>query len=426
MNRTGDDPAGRGVLPSRSRRSIPVLFAVSVWIAVEGLCFVGLYALRRFAGIAYVPTATTLTLEARTNLDAFLARGAGASMDMDPALGWVPIRDTAEINSAGMRDDREYAPTPPPGVLRIAAFGDSFTYGSDVALGENWAKQITALSPSIEVLNYGVGAYGLDQAYLRYLAVGGDYHPDIVLIGYMSENLARNVNVYRGFYSRSYGDSIFTKPRFKLENGALVLVPNPLSTMDAYRSLRANETEVLREVGRHDFHYFGLYGDGALDFLPSVRLGKIAAAETRKRLQTPIYTGDGRYDERSEAYQVTLRLLDRFYAAVLARQALPIIVVFPDLNDQRRSREGLSRRYAPLLAYLEARGYRFIDAMDALEREQARYSIDDLSVKWGHYSKLGNEIVARHIRERLRAWRIDTPEQAREAGRRTTTVADGG
>jgi len=169
------------------RRSIPVVFAVATYLVVEGASLSGLFLLRRFADIEYAPTATALSPEARKNLDAFLARGEGASMAMDPELGWAPIRGAGEINSAGMRADREYAAKAPPGVLRIAAFGDSFTYGSDVALGADWATQITTLAPAIEVLNYGVPAYGLDQAYLRYRAVGSDYRPDIVLIGYMSE-----------------------------------------------------------------------------------------------------------------------------------------------------------------------------------------------------------------------------------------------
>ena len=399
----------------RVKLRVRVVVAVSLWCFVEALSFTGLAVLRRTTQLQYAPTASTLSPEARSNLEAFLARAAGASMDMDPELGWAPIKNRDDINSAGMRDDHEYASMPAPGVLRIAAFGDSFTFGSDVPLGENWAKRIPALARSIEVLNYGVPAYGLDQAYLRYLAVGAEYHPHIVLIGYMSENLARNVNVYRGFYSRAYRDAIFTKPRFKIENGSLTLVKNPLATIDAYRALRANEGEVLRAVGRQDFHFVGLYDAGPFDFSPTVRLLKIATAEGRKALQVPIFTRDGRYDERSEAYAVTLRIFDSFYRAVLERGALPIFVVFPDINDQRRSRQGKPRRYAPLLEHFQARGYRFIDTLDALERVQSSHTTSELTVQWGHYSKLGNDIVARFLLERLAEWGLDTPERVKEA-----------
>jgi len=221
-------------------------FAAAIYLVLELVSFAGLQVIGKFRGLYYSPTGSTLAPEARANLDVFLASRGGTRSAMDSVLGWSP-RAGAEVNAAGMRDDRDYASRPAPGVLRISAFGDSFTYGSDVALGENWTKRMPAMQPEIEVLNYGVGAYGLDQAYLRYSRLGADFHPHIVFIGYMTENLARDVNVYRGFYGSSYRSTIFTKPRFRVENGALKLVPNPLTSVADYRRLRNNEASVLAE-----------------------------------------------------------------------------------------------------------------------------------------------------------------------------------
>ena len=315
-----------------------------------------------------------------------------------------------------MRDDRDYDPQPAAGILRIAAFGDSFTYGSDVKLGENWAKQISAIDPRIEMLNYGIGAYGLDQAYLRYLKVGTAYHPHVVFIGYMTENLARDVNVYRAFYSRAYSDWPFTKPRFRIEKGELVLIPNPLRSVADYRRLRKDEKEVLTELGRNDYHYVGNYAAGPLDFSPTVRLVKMFAARIQKKRQNPIFTNDGRYNQQSEAYEITVRIFDAFYRKVLEDGALPIIVVLPDLNDLHRSREGKPRRYAALLDYFNSKGYRYIDVMDALEPAQQRYKFSDLTVRpWGHYSKLGNDIVARHILQTIEARHLATVAEVKAA-----------
>lgn len=399
----------------RSKLLVRVVSVFALCLFVEGLSFAALMALWRVRRISYAPTASALSPEARSKLDAFLARRAGERMDMDPVLGWVVASADPDANEAGMRDDREYDRVPTPGILRISAFGDSFTYGSDVPLGESWAKRIPALASRVEVLNYGVPAYGLDQAYLRYLKLGADYQPDVVFIGYMTENLARNVNVYRPFYAEVYRDAIYTKPRFRVESGALVLVPNPLATLDEYRRLRAHEAEVLSEIGRQDYHFIGRYPAGALDFSRSVRLLKLAAAELRRARQVPIFTPDGRYDPRSEAYEVTLRIFDDFYRKVVERGALPIIVVFPDTNDQQRSRERKPRRHAPLVEYFRSRGYRFIDALDAIESVQDRYSISDLSVRWGHYSKLGNEIIAKFMLQRLAEWDLDAEPQTSRA-----------
>ncbi len=406
-----------GPVNQRMRRKLLVRFAFAVvlYLMVEGVSLAGLQILRKVRGISYFPAASTLAPEAITNLDAFIARGTGAQASMDAILGWVPP-PSPEKNRAGMRDNREYDPQPEPGILRISAFGDSFTYGADVELGENWAKRISAMNPAIEVLNYGVAAYGLDQSYLRYLQLGTAYHPHVVFIGYMTENLARNVNVYRGFYTNGYRSTIFSKPRFRVENGVLTLLPNPLTTVEDYRRFRNNQEEVLRELGRNDYYFVSQYAAGPLDFSPSLRLGKLVAARFRKASQIPVFTNDGRYEQRSEAYEVTLRIFDAFYRKVLENGALPIIVVLPDTNDQQRSRDGETRRYAPLLDYFRARGYRYIDALGAIEPVQQRYTMRDLSIKkWGHYSTLGNDIVARYILKSLVEWDLDQPLKANAA-----------
>lgn len=395
----------------RRRLLVRFAFAIAIYLVIEGAALAGLQILRKVRGLSYSPSGSTLAMEARANLDAFIAGKARTRTQMDSVLGWAP-RAGPEINAAGMRDDRDYASRPAPGVLRISAFGDSFTFGSDVALGENWTKVMSAVQPAIEVLNYGVGAYGLDQAYPRYSMLGADFHPHIVFIGYMTENLARDVNVYRGFYGTSYRNTIFTKPRFRVANGALELVPNPLTTIADYRRLREDEASVLSALGRNDYHYAGLNRAGLLDFSPSIRLGKMAFAQIRAARQIPIFTTDGRYEPRSEAYEVTLRIFDEFYKKVIEDGALPIIVVFPDLNDQRRSREGKPRRYAPLLEYFQSSGYRYIDALVALERVEQRYTVSDLSVRWGHFSKLGNDIVARYMLQTLGGWNFDDPKAA--------------
>jgi hypothetical protein len=305
-----------------------------------------------------------------------------------------------------MRDNREYAREPSPGVLRIAAFGDSFTFGSDVPLEKTWSKRMSAEDPTIEVLNYGVGAFGLDQAYLRYLRDGKQYSPHIVFIGYMTENLFRNVNVHRSFYGNMYRDFFYSKPRFRIESDSLVLIPNPLRSLADYRRLQSDPEAVLTELGKNDYHFVGQYRAGPLDFSPTIRLGKIVTSQVKKRMQVRILDGEGRYNPASEAYQLTLRIFDEFYEKVKENGALPIIVVFPDVNDQLQSRAGRARRYEPLLEHFRSRNYRYIDLLDAIKPIEKSHTLDDLTVSWGHFSETGNDILARHILAKLAEWEI--------------------
>jgi hypothetical protein len=377
------------------RRFLAILL---LYLFVEGLCYLGLEGLDRFFDLPYDPNVTSLSERQRNRLRTFVerARQGATSREtgQDPVVGWVNVQ---EVNAAGMRDDREHEVVPPAGILRVAAFGDSFVFGSDVALPETWSRQITALDPSVEVLNYGVGAYGLDQAFLRYRQVGREYHPHVVLLGFMSENIARNVNVFRAFYTQWYRHVIFTKPRFAVRDGELVLLPNPLSTIEDHERLLASEAETLARLGENDYHYQRNYDRGPFDLLPSVRFAKLFLGELHKMRADPIFGPDGLYRTDSEPFAVTVRIFDAFYRAVLEDGSQPIILVFADVHDQQRSRDGKVRRYEPLLDDFRAKGYRFLDALDALKPYESSHAIEDLVVEWGHYSPLGSRILAQHI-----------------------------
>ena len=401
------------------RLSIPkkLGFSLLAYALFEGALSVGLWGLARYRHLSYDPMPSALSADQRSHLeDAIASRVAGTHRGFDPVLGWRIANDS---NEAGMRDDREYAAHAPAGTLRIAAFGDSFTYGSDVKLEESWARRVVVHEPSLQVLNFGVGAYGLDQAYLRYQRHKESYHPHIVFIGYMSENLERHVNVFRPFYSRAYGRTIYTKPRFRLDpKGALILLENPIATIDDQRRFLGDDAAVLRELGANDHHYQMGYTRGPFDVLPSVRFVKIVRSTIRDRVLHPVFTPEGMYRSETEAFRLTEAIMDAFYREVAMQGALPIIVVFPDIGDQRRSRRGEARRYEPLLERLAAKGYATIDVLDALEAVRDRYTVDELVVEWGHYSPLGSDLVARFFVETLRERGLLSPDAAARAAAR--------
>lgn len=395
-------------------KSKPTRLFVSVlamYLFVEGLSALGLLFIAKVRDLRYDPNPSALSPSQKTHLTNFLKRAKGEGSDMDGALGWV--MSGPEINSAGMRDNREYETMPPPGRVRVSAFGASFIYGIGLKLDETWEKRITAIAPSIEVLNYGVHAYGLDQAYLRYLKVGADYHPNIVFIGYGVEHACLHVLVFWGFYLDS--GAIYTKPRFRVKDGQLVLLRNPLSTMEDYENFLHNDTKVLAELGKNDYWYQTNYNRGRFDFSPSLRLEKIIHRQLNRELIYSIFRRDGEYNVGSEAYQVTVAIVDAFYRKVLENGALPVILVLPELADQVRSRQGRIRRYTPLLDYFHSRGYRFIDTLSALQPYESRYSLNELAIQWGHFSPLANGFVAEYIVTQRKDWGVVEPSKVNQA-----------
>lgn len=353
-------------------------------------------ALSEYRGMKYEPV-DELSPKHRTLIRRFLDGKLGY-IAFDPLLGWSIRRDGSygpyRANSRSLRADREYALDPPPGIIRIASFGDSFTHCDDVRNDETWQAAMERADPRLEVLNFGVSGYGLDQAYLRYREEGIPFRPEIVLIGYMSENINRNVNTYRPFYFPGTGLPL-AKPRFRLVEGRPVLVPCPMRSLGDYEELLRRPQEVTARLGADDYFCRRRYRSNRFDRSAAVRLALIAKGEIARRLLDDEIVVDGRYNEDSEAFRVTKGIFGEFRRASIENGSVPVIVLFPNLDDVIRFREDREKSYSALLDYFDEAGCRYVDLMDAFENADPRLLFTR------HYTPYANELAARHILESI-------------------------
>jgi hypothetical protein len=383
-----------------------------LWLVVELICFGGLWYLKRYKNMEYEPTLVEdLSSKHRAVLGIQLDDTVSYVM-FDPELGWTirpnSNRPLYKSNSKGLRASREYVLKAPADKLRIAAFGDSFTHGDGVPTGETFEELLEELDPRLEVMNFGIPGSDPGQALLRYRREGVQYHPDVVLIGFMSENIGRMVNTFRPFYFAMSGIP-FSKPRFAVESGKLVLIDNPIQTSEGYRELLRDPERVLPRLGEHDYFYHRNNRRSRFDFLPSVRFARVISDQY---FDQPILIHD-QYNKRSEAYQVSFRVLDQFYREALDHGSLPIIVLFPQRREVRRRHRGQTVTYLPLLEELRRRGYRVIDLADGFQKYDA--DADMVSKNIIHYPKAGNEMVAEWIRDVLAQQGLTTPDGVRKA-----------
>ncbi|MGH9198097.1 MAG: hypothetical protein ACRD1T_20485, partial [Acidimicrobiia bacterium] len=209
---------------------------------------------------------------------------------LDSELGWryrPGYRDSQnQMNLQGLRSTREYATVPGPGVIRVAAFGDSFVYCNEVGNHDSWPTLMEAMSPSLEVLNYGVGGFGVDQAFLRYMNEGSMLSPDVVVMGFAPDDLRRLVNVYRRFISNREFPLI--KPRFLLaSDNDLQLLPNPARQVSAYQRYLHQPASII-ELGRHDQLYQpAVYENPLFDYSATVRVLVTVASRIYSRYLDP-------------------------------------------------------------------------------------------------------------------------------------------
>lgn len=376
------------------------LFVAGVATSVELLARAGL-SLLEWRRVEYRPILVDELSVAHRAALADLLAGRPSLFKHDAVLGWSlqpGFRSSlCTIDANGLRRDRE---RPPPMALavQVATFGDSFTFGGDVPDRDSYPEALARQDARIAVANYGVPAYGLDQAFLRYQQDGRAGHPQVVVIGFVSENIFRNVSVFRPFYLPTSLLPL-AKPRYLPGEHEPQLLANPLPRLDDYRDLLAHPAETLSRLGQHDFFYRTRPRAGPLDSSAAVRLVKLAGEELGPGRRSSFYAAD------SEAFRVTTELFTAFYEMALRDGAKPVIVIFPERSDLIRWRSAGTKRYAPLLEFLARKGYHVVDAMAALDAAGRDRPITDLVP--GHYTPLANQLVAEQLMRQLRALEIE-------------------
>lgn len=403
-------------MPWKKKLTYSLILLAGLWGAVELVCWGGLLALRQLKGIEYTPLWVHELDPAQRNILEGYLRSPGKSYLMySPSLGWtvrpggVGRHGTYRANAAGVRGDRDYARVPPPGTVRIAAFGASIVHASDVPNRATWEALLEQADPRLEVMNFAVPGYGPDQAYLRYLQDRAAFRFHVVFFGLGTENIRRTVNVFRPFYE-GHTRLPFSKPRFVLRRGRLERIDNPIQSLAGYQKLLASTGPELERLGRDD-DYFQRSRRAPFDFLPSVRLLFVARWQW---LTAPFREGE-LCNRDSEAYRLTAALLDAFHRDALAAGSLPVIVFFPERNDVQGITGGWPPAYTPLLQDCRRKGYRTLDLLTGFARYGKGAPVQDLLR--AHYTRQGNRIAAQWILDSLRAARLEAPEGV-EAARR--------
>src|SRR6476661_470448 len=158
---------------SRRKKIVFSLVLIAfLWGVVELACLAALGYLKKYKHLEYQPRVIEDLTDKHKGILAAQIADTSSYMVFDRDLGWTirPNGNKAQYkaNSKGMRATREYALQPAPGIVRVSAFGDSFTHGSGVPTGFTWEEKLESSVPGLEVMNFGIPGSDPGQAFLRY------------------------------------------------------------------------------------------------------------------------------------------------------------------------------------------------------------------------------------------------------------------
>ena len=301
----------------------------------------------------------------------------------DDLLGWTvgPNRRSVDgrywSSSEGIRAPHEgvtFAKL--GGKTRIALVGDSMTFGEEVTYEDTWGYFLEkALGPEFQVLNFGVGGYGVDQAYLRYEKDVRMWNPKIVIFGFISHDVIRSMIVYP-FLTFRHWDFPFSKPRFILRDGEIARLNVPPLAPDALFS-RGSISEL--PFLEHDRGYKQSDWEKSLYHL-SYLARLFVTSFPRWSAENP--------DVSDEAMvSVNASILKAFVRSAEQAGATPLVVYFPEGNAE------FARPSFPLSIgkrVLQQAGVAYIDPTSCL----LELNPDDRFARGGHYSPKGNAAIA--------------------------------
>ncbi|HEX2439579.1 MAG TPA: hypothetical protein VHT71_14820 [Methylomirabilota bacterium] len=266
-----------------------------------------------------------------------------------------------------------------PARRRIAVVGDSFTFGLEVTYDEAWPAQLERLlGDGVQVLNFGVDGYGVDQAYLRYRRDVEAWKPEIVVLGMIDDDVRRTMCVYAFLCFPGFGMP-FGKPRLVADARGLTPLNVPLpppATLFAKRAI----TELP-----------GLLFDGAYDpveWEPHVYHHSYAIRFALSRYRPwssrrPVVSDDTERVLNGEIARAFIRLARE-------RGARPIVVYFP---SRRWPSSGTA---TPAREALTAAHINFLDMTPCADTVPADARFVAL-----HYSPATNAAIARCLHAAL-------------------------
>lgn len=325
--------------------------------------------------------------------------------DRDDQLGWLP-REDAEMDYFQDESGSRFTPAfPDPASNQncVSLYGDSYTYSSEVDSESAWGN-VLSKKLNCRVANFGVGGFGTDQAYLRFMLNVKDESP-IVVLNHLSENILRNVAQLRSLMYRTKSGKIVPdfKPRFLLdENGGLKKIDLPTFRPDEF------EDVLIRPEDYLPYDYFVPEGESGLvrlSFPFSLSILKVFGHfHVQAWLRNQPWYGPF-YEEMhpSQALQVTSLIMQAFHAEALKRGKIPVLTVIPTGQSLRYFRENGVWPYQPLIDSLNLVHLDVLNfgegIMQRLEEEDPCQLFDNCDA---HYNEKGYAMLAEIADEELR------------------------
>ncbi|HEY8787607.1 MAG TPA: hypothetical protein VIM10_00520 [Actinopolymorphaceae bacterium] len=307
---------------------------------------------------------------------------------------------------------------------RVNTYGDSFTQCHQVSDGETWQEALAAhLGEPIR--NFGVGGYGVYQAFCRMRAIELASHgTEFVVLNIFDDDHVRNVDAARWFristFRTAMGDGLrpmlhanpWAHLRIDRSTGTFVEHPNLLSTPDSLYSL-CDPDFLVDTFGQDPVVVLDCLSRGldVDDVTPLEELAEVIGHPTDLR-SGDVATAAG---DLLLAYGLasTLATMAMVRSLIAQRGKRLLVMLSYSSESVIDALEGQPRFDQVLLDDLSVHGDTVADGLAAHVRDFASFSLAPAQYCRryfnGHYTPTGNQFFAFAVKDALVDWLDPTP-----------------
>ncbi|MAT69429.1 MAG: hypothetical protein CMJ58_07870 [Planctomycetaceae bacterium] len=381
----------------------------------------------------------------REAIDQFLDPTARVWAKFHPCYGYLlrnaflrdgvdGARTLSRYDAAGRRHQANFPDQP----CRINTYGDSFTQGHQVSDGETW-QEVLAAHFCEPIRNYGIGGFGVYQAYRRLQEIEADDRgAPFVVLNIWGDDHLRSIAAWRWLsfppeVQETMGGEMFhanpwDHARLDAKTGALVELKNPCST-----------PESLYDLCDADFVLDAFGEDEVVHAMAAIRTGIVVNERPLERMATAAeFTELDLSDPatvRSSttrlyhcyAVRVGMKIVERLQGQLQAQnKKLMILLSYPQgsvwrhcMRQTTESSEFIDWHPQEFRDFLAARQIPFVDTVTCHVAEFDRLGMDakDYVDRYyiGHYNPTGNHFFAHAVKPSLVDWLDPKPPAYRQS-----------
>ncbi len=316
-------------------------------------------------------------------------------LPFDPELGWAPIPGS-EFELYAYDDQGARLGNPQmeePLEREILVYGCSFTHGDEVTGPEAWPAVLERSLGDSRVRNFGVSAFGLDQALLRLRQTAPAFEADEIWMALMPTAALRATTCYRPLV-RPWSNALAFKPRFGVAGSDrldLELVPCPARSPAEVVRLGSDASFFLERLGEVDPWVEACpaaFAPRGSRLSHRTAVGRLWLSWRVRSAPEPLRALAGPGAQAFEIQRAIVFNAKREAEALGARFRFLILPSWADL--EARSAED-REEWQPFLSELQGLGIECLDVSEAI-RSLGRSAFTGGA--GSHYSPAGNRIVA--------------------------------